>query len=392
MRIKFIYPAIIMLFASITAHAQGSDVYTVNVNSPGTFKAESVPEEVIRLKITGSLDLPNDCVELYRLLDGRYFEELDLKEASFLKYHEPVELPTSDYYSYYATCYSDNSFPVGLFFGLGFSGRLIMPASLKTVQPNTFYSDATFSQGAEVVFSEGVDSIGQDAFCFSRINKVTLPQSLKYLGSGCFYDNQYLEEIYLPDGLTVVDDSLLANCGRLTHVHLPASMKRMEWWSLSGTAEILTIPAGTEFVGYQSLDYCGRLKEIHCLASVPPECGHTCSPFFSFECPPGNTFNDNIKQNVVLYVPKGSVEAYRNAEEWGDFADIREETDGYEEDLSWYDGGTSGITQVRSDSAAGRGVYTLQGVCVKRDTADSRWKDGLPKGIYIVDGKKTAVR
>lgn len=390
MKSKFFIHVFMFLFIAVTAFGQSSEVYTVEVAEPGTFSANVVPDDVTRLKIVGMLDLPNDCVELYSFLSEQYIEELDLTDATFKKYDKDVELPSSGWYTYYVSCYQDNTFPVGLFQGLSFSGKLIMPSTLKSVKKNTFYGDNALGRGSEVVFSEGLDSLGQDAFCFSRIEKINLPKSLKYIGSGCFYNNSGLKQLYLPDDIEEVDDSLMANSD-LEHVHLPKSLKRIQWWSIAGKFNTLTIPAGVEFIGCEALNGCYGLKELHCLPVVPPVCGHD-TPYS--DGVPQETFSSFLTDYVILYVPKGSVEAYRSADGWNRFKDIREEADDYEEDLSWYDDGTASIGSVVSGRPAAEGVdvYTLQGVCVRRNAAPDSWNAGLSRGIYIVGGEKRIVK
>ena len=391
MKGNFFIHVFMFLFIAVTAFGQSSEVYTVEVAEPGTFSANVVPDDVTRLKIVGMLDLPNDCVELYRFLSEQYIEELDLTDATFKKYDKDVELPSSGWYTYYVSCYQDNTFPVGLFQGLSFSGKLIMPSTLKSVKKNTFYGDNALGRGSEVVFSEGLDSLGQDAFCFSRIEKINLPNSLKYIGSGCFYSTS-IKDLYMPDDIEEIDDSTLNTS--FEHLHLPKNLKRIQWWSIAGMYKTLTFPASVEFVGYQSINSCPLLEELHCLAVVPPVCGHEGSPYYQLEPNYGDTFNDRIVEEVVLYVPKGSVEAYRSADGWNKFKDIREEADDYEEDLSWYDDGTASVGSVVSGRPAAEGVdvYTLQGVCVRRNAAPDSWNAGLSRGIYIVGGEKRIVK
>ena len=141
----------------------------------------------------------------------------------------------------------------------------------------------------------------------------------------------------------------------------------------------------------EALNGCYWLEELHCLPVVPPACGHD-TPYS--EGVPQETFNSILTDNVILYVPKGSVEAYRNADGWNAFKDIREEADDYEEDLSWYDDGAASIggVSVGKPAATSVDVFTLQGVCVKRNVAPGSWADGLAKGVYIVGGEKCIVR
>jgi hypothetical protein len=72
--------------------------------------------------------------------------------------------------------------------------------------------------------------------------------------------------------------------------------------------ETVSLPAGLEYIDFWALGDCPRLKIIECSATTPPD----MNP---------NAFGDDLTK-ITLYVPHGSVDAYRNAPEWKDFPDI----------------------------------------------------------------------
>lgn len=96
---------------------------------------------------------------------------------------------------------------------------------------------------------------------------------------------------------------------------------------------------------------------------------------------------DDYPSNVKLYVPAGSGETYRNHEKWGVIPNI------IEYDVNGPDPTTSGIESVVDDETETLvDVYTLQGVRVRNGVQLDKATQGLPQGIYIINGKKVLVK
>jgi len=98
--------------------------------------------------------------------------------------------------------------------------------------------------------------------------------------------------------------------------------------------------------------------------------------------PSGATYFTNTQYiSNVVYVPRESLEAYKQAEGWKNFWDIRA-----------YDP-ASGIKDVSVDDVRADvfKVYNLAGMLVK-ETADKTEAYDLPAGIYIINGRKVAIR
>lgn len=92
----------------------------------------------------------------------------------------------------------------------------------------------------------------------------------------------------------------------------------------------------------------------------------------------GSIFDGVNKALCILYVPDESVELYKKALVWRDFQHIVP--------LSNNTTGINGITQTEDEPFD---IYNLQGQKVKSKATNL---NGLPKGIYIINGKKYAVK
>lgn len=72
----------------------------------------------------------------------------------------------------------------------------------------------------------------------------------------------------------------------------------------------LTLPNSVRSIGDYAFSDCSGLEKITSLAEIPPVCG-------------SGVFDRVNKTNCELIVPKGSVAAYKQAEVWNEFSNIR---------------------------------------------------------------------
>lgn len=135
----------------------------------------------------------------------------------------------------------------------------------------------------------------------------------------------------------------------------------------------ITIPAGIERIGYGAFSYCTALTSVTCLTATPLAIG--ADAFGSSYDSTSETWASFVS-NVDLYVPEGSVDAYRAADVWKEFKSI-----------SAY--GSSSITGITADTAATVDYYTIDGIHVA--TAAQGEVPALPAGLYITrTGNTTA--
>ena len=119
----------------------------------------------------------------------------------------------------------------------------------------------------------------------------------------------------------------------------------------------ITIPEGVTSIGQSTFESCSSLTAITCHAVTPP----TVESNYTF---------DKVDKGIPVYVPVGSVEAYKAAEHWQKLTNII--------------GMEAGIdTMSTANSQQPTAIYDLRGRRVEKAEKG---------GIYIINGRKAIVK
>ena len=168
-----------------------------------------------------------------------------------------------------------------------------------------------------VTMGDSVTSIGESAFkdCTS-LTSITIPNSVTSIGEGAFEGCTNLMSLNLPDKLEEIKVGTFANCDSLKSIVIPHSVKKIgeNKYSYQGAFQgcknltSVTIGAGMNTIGKNTFISCPNLDTVYCYASVPP----TAESAFDY---------DRLVW-MTLYVPKNSIEDYKQATEWKEFDEV----------------------------------------------------------------------
>ena len=124
-------------------------------------------------------------------------------------------------------------------------------------------------------------------FAPAGLTEYTIPDGVTSIGNLAFFRCSSLTSITIPDRLTSIRESAFFECSSLTSVTIPDSV---------------TSIGGAAFYG------CSSLTEVYCKPSTPP------AGYFAM-------FNSYGYSSYKIYVPRESVDAYKAAEYWNEYAD-----------------------------------------------------------------------
>ena len=141
-----------------------------------------------------------------------------------------------------------------------------------------------------------------------------VPNTITVVGKAAFMGCKGRTELSLPNSVKTINDSAYFDCIDLKSIDIPNSVTTIgsEAFSWCTSATSLTIGENVNSIGGRAFWGCEKIKTVTCNAIVVPNLGEDVFP-----C----QFGGNI-YDATLYVPAESVEAYKNADQWKDFGQI----------------------------------------------------------------------
>lgn len=163
---------------------------------------------------------------------------------------------------------------------------IFIPATVKKIDRMAFTVCRSLKS---VTFAEGSQLTEIPYFCFSdneALTAIEIPSLVTTLGENAFWSSANLADVTLPDGLKTIGKEAFCACNAMTTIDLPAAL---------------------ESIGELAFSGCSNLATVTCLATTPPTLGE-------------NAFR-NCADGLQILVPSGSVDAYKQASVWSEYAD-----------------------------------------------------------------------
>ena len=190
-----------------------------------------------------------------------------------------------------------------------------------------------------------------------------IPADVTSIGVEAFWSCMGLTSIEIPDGVTSIQRGAFGHCQGLTSVVIPASVTSIET---------------------EAFTDCGAITDVYVSSATPVAIDN-------------NTFGLVISptSTLTLYVPVGSIEAYKAAEGWKYFENIVEWTptaiEDVQADVTAFEVTADGIQLTAAEGKA-VAVYAASGALVAKINSYAGEEISLDKGVYVVRVAEKSVK
>ena len=251
----------------------------------------------------------------------------------------------------------------------------VIPSTVTTIGNDAFLNCSGLTS---VTIPNSVTSIGFDSFSgCSGLTSLTIPKSLTSIGPGAFDGCSGLTSIIVETGnvkydsrnncnalIETTSNELILGCKNTVIPNTVTSIGAGAFGECSGLTSI-TIPNSVTSIGNYAFQNCTGLKEVISEVKNPEAVSIGYDAFTS------------TSSDIVLFVPSGTLSAYKSSSQWTKwFKDIRE-----------LQSGETGIENVANPSVREeKDYYTIGGVKLghsNRGLRIVRMRDGTMKKVIV---------
>lgn len=185
-----------------------------------------------------------------------------------------------------------------------------------------------------ITIPEGVINIGDSSFYDCSIVEINVPNRVTTIGNGAFQSCRNLIKITIPENISTIGTRAFDSCDSLTEITIPPKVSVINSYTFQSCTNLseVTISEGLTEICIGAFSYCSSLLEITIPESVTylwtafNGCNNLES-FYNKATNPqyiGESISGDaglgIPAKTTIYVPTETVEAYKSANGWSQYA------------------------------------------------------------------------
>lgn len=156
----------------------------------------------------------------------------------------------------------------------------------------------------KVILPNQLEEIKNNAFSNTSITSITIPKNVKKIGDYAFGNTKLTEVKFSSTHLKEIEKTAFRN-NLLTSIEIPEGVEKIGNGAFENNRlNTVILPSTIKEIGNYAL-YGGTIKTITINATTPPNI---------------DVYTFNIYSYPTIYVPKESVQAYKTAKNWKNFA------------------------------------------------------------------------
>ncbi len=240
--------------------------------------------------------------------------------AGLSEYTIPNSVTTIGNYAFYycdsltSVTIPDSVTSIGIYAFEGCSSltSVTIPDSVTEIGRGAFFSCTSLKEFKGKYATEDGRSLIVDNTIIAYANDsgttYTIPDSVTTIGSSAFSNCSNLTSVTIGDSVTTIGDYAFQACSNLTSVTIPNSVTTIGEGAFSWCESLssVTIPDSVTSIGNGAFYICSSLTSVYCKATTPPVGG-------------SDMFYNNASGRKI-YVPMGSVNKYKSASGWSEYA------------------------------------------------------------------------
>ena len=160
---------------------------------------------------------------------------------------------------------------------------------------------------------QSVTIIGDIAFRYcTGLTTVKIPDTVTYIGMYAFEGCTGLKSVSIGKSVTTIESGAFEGCWGLTSIKIPDSVTEIGGSVFQNCTSLRSVTLGKSVanININSFENAPAIESVTCKATTPPWWYNT------------SMFSENVYNHAPLFVPKGSEQAYKTAQTWGQFSTI----------------------------------------------------------------------